>query len=70
MDAAEKTRPAIRAIRIDLFGLDGALIVSAGIVVGEEFPVIVMWNGDPYLRDPAAPAEYRRIKPYRLDAGA
>jgi hypothetical protein len=69
--AAEKTRPAIRAAQIDLFGLDGALLVSAGIILGADAPEIVMWNGDPFLRDERiGPNAYRQIRPYRLDQGA
>lgn len=62
----------IRAEKITLFGVDGAAIVSAGIVVaGDDVPEIVMWSGDPFLRDDSiAPGAYRQIRPYRLDAGA
>lgn len=70
--AIEKKRPAIRAAQIDLFGVDGALVVSAGIVVADDsFPDVVMWGGDPFLRDPRlGPFAWRQVKPYRLDVGA
>lgn len=76
MAVAEKTRPAVRAAQINLFGLNGVPIVSAGVVVtGDDFPLIVMWNGDPYLRDDRTspddvPTSYRCVKSYRLDIGA
>lgn len=62
--------PAIRAEKIDLTGMDGSVMVRAGIVVAGEFPEIVMWCGEPYLRDQSiGPFAYRRVRPYHLAAG-
>lgn len=70
MTAATKERSPIRAHKIDLTANDGSPMVRAGIVVAGEFPEIVMWNGQPYLRDQTiGPYAYRRVRPYHLAAG-
>ena len=69
---------AIRAQRIELLGFEGQRIADAVIVVAEpDYPEIVMFNGDPFLRCNDAAAElragtvfYRQVRPYRLDIGA
>lgn len=70
-------RPSIRAQRVELAGLDGARIADAVIVVAAaDYPQIIMFNGDPFLRGDDAAAElragtvfYRQVRPYRLDIG-
>ena len=77
--AAEKARPpAVRALRIQLLGFAGEKICDAVVAVAaSDFPEIVLFNGDPYLRCDDAGAElragtvfYQQVRPYRLDAGA
>jgi hypothetical protein len=69
MNAAAKL-PVLRAARIELIGLGGATLGFAGIVVAEDMPELVMFDGEPLLHDPSIhPNAYRAVKPYRIDAG-
>jgi len=77
--AAAKPRPALQAARVKLLALDGSWVADATIVVSSTcdagMPAIVMFNGDPYLRDSYAydhdqSQVYREQRPYRLDIGA
>ncbi|UPJ43901.1 hypothetical protein IVB40_07480 [Bradyrhizobium sp. 40] len=63
--------PALRAAKVILMDEDGMLAVSAGIIVnGDDFPEVVMFNGDPFIADASRGAGcYRRVRPYRLDGG-
>jgi hypothetical protein len=80
MAATVKPRPiSLSAARVKLFGLDGSWVADATIVVSSTcdagMPEIVMFNGDPYLRDVFAydrdqSQVYRQRHPYRLDIGA
>lgn len=70
--------PAIRAMRVQLLGnADQPVADAAIVVVDADYPEIVLFNGDPYLRCADASAElragvvfYRHVRPYRLDVGA
>lgn len=68
--AANPPAPTVRATTIELVSPDGERLARANIVIyGDDFPEIVMWLGDPYLRDEKFRG-YRKVRPYRLDAGA
>lgn len=74
-----KPKMVLEAVRIRLFDLAGGWVVDGTVVVNEAcnigMPAIVMFNGDPYLRDAEAYERerthiYREERPFRLDAGA
>lgn len=72
MTAAARTdlpAPAVRAAVFILVDETGAKICSARVIVaGDDFPEIVMFNGDPHIATDT-PGFYRRVRPYRLDTG-
>ena len=73
MNTPAKSRPLIRAVRAKLMDLQGKWLLDLTVVVGEEVPKIVMFNGDPFLLEPYADEEfllYFQERPFRADVGA
>ncbi|MCA1381276.1 hypothetical protein [Bradyrhizobium sp. BRP23] len=67
----------MRAARAILFGLDRQVIVGAvRVVIADETPKVILYQGDPFLPMPAPPGwdakavlAYGQERPYRADDG-
>lgn len=67
----------MKAARAILFGLDRRVIVGAvRVVVAEEVPPVIMFDGEPFLPMPVPPTwsardvlAYGQARPYRADEG-
>lgn len=67
----------MRSARAILFGLDRRVIVGAvRVVIIDEAPPVIMYDGDPFLPMPVPPGwsakdvlAYGQARPYRADEG-
>ncbi|MCK1669411.1 hypothetical protein [Bradyrhizobium sp. 153] len=67
----------MKAARAILFGLDRRVIVGAvRVVVADQAPKVIMFDGDPFLPMPVPPTwsakdvlAYGQERPYRADEG-
>lgn len=67
----------MRAARAILFGLDRRVIVGAvRVVITDEAPAVILYDGDPFLPMPVPPGwdaravlAYGQERPYRADPG-
>jgi hypothetical protein len=59
----------VRCVAATLFDLERNCIARVSMVVDDRVPVIVMFEGDPFLQVKQLDAlTYRQQKPYRADA--
>lgn len=71
-DARPVRAAAIRAERAALLGLDGQRVALVNMVVDDDVPLVVMFNGDPFLLDDykwnqRRELAYAQVRPYRAD---
>ena len=66
MAARAATFQRIRPLGLEMLDFSLTRIAVVMVVVpDDELPEIVMFNSDPYLRDPSiAPLAYRRVRPF------
>lgn len=59
----------LRAANASLIGLDGKRVATVTMVIDDDAPLIVMFEGEPYLIDTrVAEHVYFQVRPYRADA--
>lgn len=62
--ARAATAPVIRPFKAELLDLTLARVATVSIVVTDDYiPEVVMFEGDPFLRDPTiSPSAYRQVR--------
>lgn len=69
--ARASTAPAIRPLRLELVDLKLARVAVVTVVISDDdFPEVVMYEGDPFLRDPRiGPYAYRQVRTFHAIGG-
>lgn len=58
----------IRHVHAQLVGFAGEAIATVSVIVADELPQVVLWDGDVFLRAESPDATiYAQVKPYRAD---
>lgn len=69
--SAPKVAANIRPLRLQLVDLSLARVAVVSVVIaGDDFPEVVMYEGEPFLRDPrVGPFAYRQVRPVHAIRG-
>lgn len=72
MTAASAHVSPFRHLHAELLGFERQRVAIISIVIaGDDMPEIIMFNGNPFLRDPGVlGTAYRQVRPFRADVGA
>lgn len=69
--AAAGAVPAVRIVRARLLDHDHDELAIVRLVLGDSAPLLIMFDGDPFLHEGAIDdlLIYAKARPYRVDAG-